>query len=479
MQKKEIFVGIVAALGTDLNATFRQITENLRIMKFETRIIFLSDLIREYRPNLPLTPEDKRINSLMDAGNDFREKTKRNDFLSLLAINKLKEIRSQNKNRENIAYIFKSLKHPEEVKTFREVYQSSFYLVSLYSPRDRRRINLENRVSLSHNKNIDTEIKNIVDKLLARDVSEKEIKTFGQNTRDTYILADIFIDVTDETKSNESIRRFVNLIFGNPFSYPSNDEFGMFNAFGIAKRSNSLARQVGAAITNQEGEILTTGVNETPFLTKSDNDNFRGNYQLGYDPNDQNKTATLKDLLMKLKDLDKLKDIDVDDLVAEVRPKLKYTKLMNLIEFTTEVHAEMSAIINASKNTISIKDCILYTTTFPCHDCTKHIIAAGITRVVYIESYPKSLAEVLFYDLISVDTSGGLPSTIKFEPFVGIAPRCYLPLFDMKDRKDQTGKVIEWNSSNAQLRYYERSKFNKIRELEKIKVLDNLKDIDL
>lgn len=382
MQKKEIFVGIVAALGTDLNATFRQITENLRIMKFETRIIVLSDLIREYRPNLPLTPEDKRINSLMDAGNDFREKTKRNDFLSLLAINKLKEIRSQNKNRENIAYIFKSLKHPEEVKTFREVYQSSFYLVSLYSPRDRRRINLENRVSLSHNKNIDTEIKNIVDKLLARDVSEKEIKTFGQNTRDTYILADIFIDVTDETKSNESIRRFVNLIFGNPFSYPSNDEFGMFNAFGIAKRSNSLARQVGAAITNQEGEILTTGVNETPFLTKSDNDNFRGNYQLGYDPNDQNKTATLKDLLMKLKDLDKLKDIDVDDLVAEVRPKLKYTKLMNLIEFTTEVHAEMSAIINASKNTISIKDCILYTTTFPCHDCTKHIIAAGITRVV-------------------------------------------------------------------------------------------------
>ncbi|MDQ3970136.1 MAG: radical SAM protein [Thermoproteota archaeon] len=32
------------------------------------------------------------------------------------------------------------------------------------------------------------------------------------------------------------------------------------------------------------------------------------------------------------------------------------------------------AIISASRNTISTKDCSLYTTTFPSHDCTKHII---------------------------------------------------------------------------------------------------------
>ncbi len=476
---KEIFFGIVGALGTDLNAMLRQLEENLRIMNFHCQKITLSELIREYSPNIPYNPEDVRINLLMDAGNNLREKTNRNDILSLLAINKIKEVRALNKTKGNTAYVFKSLKHPDEVEILREVYQSSFYLISVYSPKDKRRSNLENRVSISQNKNVDNEVKNIVEKLLLRDASEKEIKKFGQNMRDAYPLADVFIDTTDEIRSNESIKRFINLIFGNTFFYPTNYEFGMFNAYGISKRSNSLARQVGAAITNQEGIVLTTGVNETPFFNKSANENFKGNYQLGYDPNDQNKTATLKDLLTKLKDLKKIKGKNIDDLVNELRPKLKHSKIMNLIEFTTEVHAEMNAIINASKNTISIKDSILYTTTFPCHDCTKHIIAAGIKRVIYIEPYPKSLAEVLFYELISVDTSGGLPTAIKFEPFVGIAPRCYLSLFEMKDRKDSAGKVIEWNSSDAQPRYYEKSKFNKIRELEKMKILDRLKDIDL
>ena len=31
-------------------------------------------------------------------------------------------------------------------------------------------------------------------------------------------------------------------------------------------------------------------------------------------------------------------------------------------------------------------------TTCPCHNCTRHIIAAGLSSVTYIEPYPKSRA---------------------------------------------------------------------------------------
>ena len=38
----------------------------------------------------------------------------------------------------------------------------------------------------------------------------------------------------------------------------------------------------------------------------------------------------------------------------------------------------------------------MYVTTFPCHNCAKHIIAAGLERVVYLEPYPKSRAKTLY-----------------------------------------------------------------------------------
>lgn len=74
---------------------------------------------------------------------------------------------------------------------------------------------------------------------------------------------------------------------------------------------------------------------------------------------------------------------------------------MNVIEFGRDAHAEMEAIL-AARAGISVKGRDLYSTTFPCHNCAKLIISAGINRVVYIEPYPKSLAIELHGDSISV-----------------------------------------------------------------------------
>ncbi|AMC93868.1 cytidine deaminase [Erysipelothrix larvae] len=44
------------------------------------------------------------------------------------------------------------------------------------------------------------------------------------------------------------------------------------------------------------------------------------------------------------------------------------------------VHAELNAILNATRN---LKDCSLYVSLFPCNECAKAIIQAGIKEVVY------------------------------------------------------------------------------------------------
>lgn len=45
-------------------------------------------------------------------------------------------------------------------------------------------------------------------------------------------------------------------------------------------------------------------------------------------------------------------------------------------------HAERNAIYNAARCGISLKNCVLYVTWFPCHDCARAIISVGVTKVV-------------------------------------------------------------------------------------------------
>ncbi len=51
------------------------------------------------------------------------------------------------------------------------------------------------------------------------------------------------------------------------------------------------------------------------------------------------------------------------------------------------LHAEANAITKVAKSSNSSKGASLYVTTSPCMECSKLIIQAGITRVVFREKY--------------------------------------------------------------------------------------------
>ncbi len=67
------------------------------------------------------------------------------------------------------------------------------------------------------------------------------------------------------------------------------------------------------------------------------------------------------------------------------------------------LHAEANAILKVSKSTQSAKDATLYLTLSPCKDCSKLILQAGITRVVFMKAY-KDLSGVDFLKDAGIET---------------------------------------------------------------------------
>lgn len=112
-------------------------------------------------------------------------------------------------------------------------------------------------------------------------------------------------------------------------------DYFMANALLAAKRSKDPNTQVGACIVNDENKIVGIGYNGFPIGCSDDA--FPWNRK-ATDPLD--------------------------------------TKYMYVC------HAELNAILN--KNSADIKQCILYTTMFPCNECTKVIVQSRLRQVVYL-----------------------------------------------------------------------------------------------
>ena len=62
-------------------------------------------------------------------------------------------------------------------------------------------------------------------------------------------------------------------------------------------------------------------------------------------------------------------------------------------ELCRGIHAEQNAVIQAAVHGVSVDGGTLYCTHQPCVVCTKILINAGISRIVYANPYPDELAE--------------------------------------------------------------------------------------
>ena len=152
----------------------------------------------------------------------------------------------------------------------------------------------------------------------------------------------IEIDIWDEKDNRKTTTRLASEIIAQ-LPRDSWDKYFMNMAEMARRRSTCLSRHVGAVAT-LNNRILGIGYNGTPSGVEHCMPHNCGNPKCGSDGGERT------------------------------------------------VHAEINALINAEG---SLRGGTMYTTTEPCLSCTKMIINAGITRVVYNETYPNYFRDEL------------------------------------------------------------------------------------
>ncbi len=481
----ELVFGLVAPIGVDLDLVAEVLSQALKEMNYQAHQFRVTKLMREIPTGLTIA-ENPYIQSFKDRiayANEVR-RLLGDEALAALAISAIRSFRAEERERRatthveplapidvlssderteeapllNQAYIIRQFKRPEEIALLRGVYGRQFVLVSAYTPQEPRRKRIEENERRSRGGLVsDVEAQELAHELVVQD-SKEILDRHGQNLRDAFPLGDVFIDATTREKCDAMVRRFIHLFFGNNQITPTHDEYGMYAAKSASLRSSDLSRQVGAAIFRASGEVVTIGCNEVP---KAGGGTYwigdpvdQRDFVQGHDPNERKKIELLVDLIDRLKKGEHLSsalmkiespyEISNALLNEGSDHSVGDSKVMDLIEFGRIIHAEMSAVCDASRKGISIEGTTLYCTTFPCHLCAKHIVASGIRRVVYLEPYPKSYAAELHGDSIEVDPSGPSQSVI-FEAFIGISPYRYRDLFEKGKRKYSGGLAEKWN----------------------------------
>lgn len=338
----------------------------------------------------------------------------------------------------------------------RRVYGEQLVVLGVWADRDTRVSNLARRLGRSASDMKSEGHRADAEDLIGRD--ERELgHDLGQNVRDAYPEADYFVDGSSRDSIEAGVARLLRLVFGQPFTTPSREEAGMFHASAAAYRSAALGRQVGAAIVADDGDLLVVGMNEVPragggHYWEGDEGDAR-EFRRGEDTNDAHKRGIATQVVESLHAAGWLKgDGSSAELVAAALEKggpLSQTSLMNLTEFNRDVHAEMSAILTAARRGTAIRGARLLCTTFPCHNCAKHIVGAGIREVVYIEPYAKSFASESHDDAIALERRSDPSARVAFVPFTGVAPRRFAAWFAMRRRKASAGKTITWVAHEA------------------------------
>lgn len=469
VKRSEIVLAFVGPVGVPSTRFHDAAKEHLeKALGYTAELIKLSEHLDDFKreglldTRLSAANEYERIKTHMDAGDELRQLdvTFARGLLANAAAAKIASLRKRNRHKQTKpmprrAWLISSLKNPAEVLVLRQIYGQGFYLIGLYATRSERKNALKRHMSAKQ-----------AEELINRD--EASEKKHGQQTSLTFELADAWVN------SEDHLRRVIDLIFGNTLETPTDDENGMALAYTAAIRSSSLSRQVGAAVVSPDGDVLGTGYNEVPapgggqYSPPTAAQTTARDCDVGEDSNTKERLKLQDEILSSVSRLLKREGFDVARVAADLQVALSRSGLRHITEYGRAVHAEMSALLSAARVGASVRGATLYCTTFPCHNCAKHIVAAGIERVVFVEPYPKSKAVSLHADSIKLagEESGDQrlgrhtrsieSRRTAFEPFLGVGPRRYFDLFSMRlgsgyeiDRKDERGNVIKFKPRTA------------------------------
>lgn len=485
-RSNEVFIALVGPAGAGAGTAAGILEYYFKAAGFESVVIKASKIIKDqvtafnargHSEQLELPPVEagdrKTIESVMmmqDRGDELRSgeiygRVQDNAIIARLSTVEIMKARAnfqrQDYTGEEVkpdggarAYIIDSLRHPAEADLLRELYRDAFFLVGVVCDPGKREQRIRKNFFPGLPRGNAEDITRRVKDFLSRDENAPE--DYGQHVANTFHIADFFVDNTEDNKDlpsdydgpkyltamNDPLQRFASLVMRAKIEPPTVDESAMHHAWSAQMRSSCLSRQVGAVLVNGQGNVIASGTNDVP---KAGGGLYRDKVAAGegkdercffrnsvYCSNNREQQSIIDDLV------DKFPELTSERNREEVISVIRKTRIGGLIEFSRAVHAEMDAIISAATNGVSTLGCRLFVSTYPCHYCARHIVAAGIDEVQFIEPYPKSKATELHSDAITTSNEGWEPpsaggSHVIFRPFVGVAPRLYHRVF-MKSR---------------------------------------------
>ncbi|MDE2175084.1 MAG: hypothetical protein KGJ54_07335 [Betaproteobacteria bacterium] len=410
----------------------------------------------------------KKTEIYQELGDKLRETSQEYGIIAGYMVREIRRYRkTAPKDGKRNIYILDSIKHPSEISLLRHVYGANFFLLGIGCRPDTRRKRLQEKYSID-----DTDAKeiSILDDFVNRDAEDSEHK-YGQQVNDSFHLSDYFVDNTTNREDDrhftlpDELKKLEDLVFRRSLYRPTDNEKGMYYATAAAMQSACLSRQVGASILDSGGNVIATGTNEVPragggaYGQSSAHTDHRC-FKEGYCANTRKQNEIIGEIYKRLNGDSLLSNGTNIDQVAT---SLKGSRVKSLIEFSRAVHAEMGALMSLVRSGTKLdSEATLFSTTYPCHNCARHIVAAGISRVVYLEPYAKSLAINLHADSIADNLPPEeIGDRVVFQPYQGVSPRLYAEAFlkrgDLKDNK--TGDFIF--DSNSHIRSSEHALWNK------------------
>lgn len=465
---QELVIAMVGPIGSGVS-TAAQMLKDILEGQYNYKVSPLlrpSDVIRERAPALGIALPDKQdianyVHAMQTAGNTLRQRYGGN-YLVEKVVERIRQFREADGgyavNGEQVtelpgrrAYIIDSLKNPEELALLKSIYRDTLCVIGVFAPDVIRKQRLRDAHFAQE----------AVDAIITRDAGE--VVTFGQATRKLFTQADFFV-CNDKLKGEleAGLRRFVELVFDVAIHTPTRAESAMYEADAAAANSACLSRQVGASIISATGELISVGWNDVPKFggglyvedDRSRHDPEVGglinkdhrcyNWRGGKCHNETRRNKLIGDVAAAAGTAGGI----AAERMGEATGAIAETAIRDLIEFSRSIHAEMEAILAvAREGKHSLVGATLFTTTYPCHNCARHIVAAGITKVIYIEPYLKSLATDLHEDVVS--EVPGVKDKVFFRQFDGVSPANYLRLFRMKNPRKSEGFLMRPERATA------------------------------
>lgn len=297
------------------------------------KYISLSDFVRREAEKQGL--EQNRDN-LQNVGNELR-KTNGAGVLGACVFEEVKK-------EPLINWVIDGIRNPAEIHELKKL--DVFYLIGIEA---RTEILVKRLLERASETEAEIGEKEILEKI--RKETGQDEPGSGQQISQCIALADYSI-INEGTfaELENKISHFLGMLSGT--DRPSFDETFMEIAYTWAQRATCLRRKVGAVIA-KDHQQLTAGYNGAP----------RGLPHCA-------------------------------DLGGCLREKLHIPSGQRH-ELCRGTHAEQNAITQAAKFGINIEGGILYCNTYPCVICTKMILNAGITKIVYDSNYNDPLSKEL------------------------------------------------------------------------------------